>query len=768
MATTYELNLRDYWFIVVKRRAIIILSTLILFGFSTFFSYINKPEPLYEATASVKLEKFNNLAGLLLQNFSYDEYDSVSTQISVITSYGVIEEVARRLGKIDPKKSTEAIRADPEAMGTILALKGMVSAEQEGMSSIINISAVSASPIFAQQLAQTLAEVYRQQNLLDRNIQVIEAKRFIEKQLASIGDKLRKSEREVSRYQEENELLTQSSGGGNTVYEQRLADLQGETDTARRRQAELDLIYHELDRRLAEGDSHPLEGLVTIEISPLFDKLNGSLVELYMKHNGLLVHFMPDHPQVREIDQQIASILDSIHDEIKAQVMGGERKIKALTQETAQLRASYQAMPEKVLEFERLKRDVEITNNLFEMLQEKYQEILLREAEKVQEVSILRPALTPAVPINPPNIQGAMVAGLLIGLMLGLVFAMLLETLDTSIATVDEIESLLGVPVLGFIPQLTQDEARILLMGDRKRREGGEDKGELSVDELERAVRLITHFSPDSTLSESYRTLRTNIQFATIDQEKLVLMVSSSSAKEGKSTVAANLAVSMAQQGKQVLLVDGDLRKPMQHRTFGVEREPGLSDVILGSFEWREVVRTVTDLMTGEIGVEAIMRTPGLDNLSIITSGQIPHNPTDLINSQRFDHFLEEVHEAYDVVLFDVSPVLHTTDALILASKVNYVLLVYQVGSVVSSALRRTHTLLQHVNASLLGVSLNGVHSDISRDYAAYKMKNYYAYGYGRKEGKKPEGAMEKLWTDIGDTIEAGWSRVKRLFLRKE
>jgi capsular exopolysaccharide synthesis family protein len=245
---------------------------------------------------------------------------------------------------------------------------------------------------------------------------------------------------------------------------------------------------------------------------------------------------------------------------------------------------------------------------------------------------------------------------------------------------------------------------------------------------------LVTYFDPQSTLAETYRTLRTNIEFVTVEKGDKTMMVTSSTSGEGKSTVTANLAMTMTQLGKRTLLVDSDLRKPTVARMFGLDKEPGLAEVIVGNYEWREVIRTVTDIVTGGIGMEDLMKTQGISNLHIITSGAIPPNPAELLNSGNMMEFIKEVSEVYDIVLFDAPPVLHVTDAVILGKKVDGVLVIYKAGDIPRTSLKRTVNLLNSVEVDILGIVLNGIRAEISADYYDFGYSSYYSYGTEEKE----------------------------------
>ncbi|WP_170007331.1 CpsD/CapB family tyrosine-protein kinase [Bacillus fonticola] len=229
-------------------------------------------------------------------------------------------------------------------------------------------------------------------------------------------------------------------------------------------------------------------------------------------------------------------------------------------------------------------------------------------------------------------------------------------------------------------------------------------KGRIAVNQTQR--KLITNVNPKSPISEQYRTLRTNIQFSSVDQQYRSIMVTSAGPGEGKSTTAANLAVVFAQQGKKVLLIDADLRKPTVHYTFSFANTVGLTNVLTRLADFQEAVRATR-----------------IENLDVLTSGPIPPNPAELLSSRSMGEFLQEAYTEYDLLLFDTPPVLAVTDAQLLANLCDGTILVVSSGNTEIETATKAKELLQAAQAKLLGVVLNNKAIDNS---------NYYYY-YGSK-----------------------------------
>src|SRR5204863_5959315 len=199
--------------------------------------------------------------------------------------------------------------------------------------------------------------------------------------------------------------------------------------------------------------------------------------------------------------------------------------------------------------------------------------------------------------------------------------------------------------------------------------------------------------------------------------------------QEGKTTTIVNLALTLAQSGQRTLLVGGNLRRPSIHRFFGIEREPGLSDILVGSTAWRDCVRTVADVLMGRFEMEDIMAAPGLDNLHIIEAGPVPANPSELLSTPAMAAFLRAVRDEYDIVLIDTPPVLPVTDSAIVGSQVDGVVLVYQAGKVGRLVLKRAKVHVENVGGKVWGVVLN----DVKTEIAGYAYTHYYTHYYGEE-----------------------------------
>jgi tyrosine-protein kinase Etk/Wzc len=329
------------------------------------------------------------------------------------------------------------------------------------------------------------------------------------------------------------------------------------------------------------------------------------------------------------------------------------------------------------------------------------------------------------------------------GSIIGIVFAFLVEVFDTSMGTIEDVEGLLKVPVLGVIPQLDAEA----------KKKGRPERNEA----LKGRMRdLVTHYEPKSQAAESFRALRTNLQFLRFELKGKLLLLTSSFVQEGKTLNAVNLALSMAQAGHKVLLIDADLRKPSVHRVFGIAREPGVTDFVLGNYNWREITCSISDIMLGDFEIEHILQTPGLDNLHVVPAGVKPPNPTEILSSERFREFLREAKQSYDFIFIDSPPLLPVADAAEIAPLMDGVFLVYTVGRIGRGVLRRAKSNLDNVEAKVLGVILNRVKPEAGPDYFRYHSHYYYGPDTQPAVRDKPRWNLPKFSGTVSRVKAAG------------
>jgi len=709
-----------------------------LFGFFSFvIASIWQPKPLFKATAKVQINTNQSLSEIYLQAVSYNAGDDIETQQAVITSYPVIQRTAEAMGYLDRADSAE------DTTRVVLALEEKVTTSPEGYTNLIVIEATEDNPREARRLVNTLAQVYAAYDFEQKNQQAIKHKKFIADQRNNVLKNLQDAEEAVQAFQEKNNLVSidaQASASLNQI-------TNGDREIQRLRQ-DLKVIGTLIEDMEKQGgiSDELIKGDDRDRVGENFILYTRQLNDLHKERDAALVKYTENHPDLLEIKAKMTSLRQALEDELYQRKKVTREDLTAVKKRNDSIKAEYKKMPAQGLEYSRLLRQVDLQQGVVVVLEEQYQNALIREADKIEAVSILQYAITPNRPIKLHSPMRRAVLGAILGMILGVVFAVVAETLDTSIGTIEDVQEYTGTQVVGVIPFINIDEVRASL-----RRRGERVDDEVA---LQRKAQLVAYFDPLSVLAETYRNLRTNIEFVTVEKGAKTLMITSSMLREGKSTTIANLAMTMAQLGKRTLLVDCDLRKPSVARLFGLEKEPGVTEVIVGNYQWRDVVRTVTDIVTGGMGMEDILQTQGISNLHIITSGSIPPNPAELLNSGRMMDFIAELEAAYDMVLFDAPPILHVTDAAILGKKVDGVLMVYKAGDISRTSLKRSTGMLKTVQIDLLGVVLNGIRSDLSTEFQDMGYSAYYAYGH---EGDSPQRSYAEKIEDFIRSLKKRW-----------
>ncbi|MFT5388104.1 MAG: capsular exopolysaccharide synthesis family protein, partial [Candidatus Omnitrophota bacterium] len=368
------------------------------------------------------------------------------------------------------------------------------------------------------------------------------------------------------------------------------------------------------------------------------------------------------------------------------------------------------------LKYVRLKRNIDRLLIAYDKLLIQKQEVKLNLAKVIDDVvTVVSPAITPRHPIK-PNARNNYMVSIVVGLLLGLLLCFISESMDSSIGTISDVEDELKLSILGIIPYMSKEE---VLMGETLEVTTPKDKKL----ELQKR-RLVTISNPKSWAAESIKMLRTNLVQLLKTNNKKTILFTSSDKQEGKSTLVTNMALSLAQLGMKTVLVGCNLRRPTLYKIFGLTRAPGVSDILMGNIDWRNTVRTSTDILTGGLNIDHLLQMPGIDNLNIIPCGIPVDNISEILNSTALDTLLAELKENYDAVIIDCSPVMAVPDAITLCNKVDGVVLVYKVGHTPKDILARCKSNLLNANANIFGIVLNAMRSQTQLGYSAY----YYRY----------------------------------------
>jgi Mrp family chromosome partitioning ATPase/uncharacterized protein involved in exopolysaccharide biosynthesis len=711
----YELNLKDYWFIIRKRKALIVLITLLIGVFSFIFSYIKRPIPLYRASTQVRIERNSTFSGLLLEVIRWTSWNDMETNARIVKSFSLIENVAKKLGYIDPNMNTIDILNNENAINKISRIQSQISAAQISSTNILEISVTSENPREAQTLANTITETFRQENLGLNNKRVTEAKLLIEDLLGKQNSRLSEAEEELKLYQRGNGLF---NGNIKTT-----GNISREYMDAEKKIEEIENLQ-KTTRWMIEELSHKGASIYdvfnTIFLTPDLEEFSKKLQDLVTEKEALLLDYTEEHPAVRKLEKQISGIKSDILNHLRSKLKNLRRDEKQAQNFISTLEGKAELLMDYEIGQGRLLRDIDLNEKIVTFLKEKYQEVLIRESGPIEEIYIIRPALLPNEPINPYNSKKSSMIGTIIGLIIGLVASFLAESLDPTIGTIEEVESYLKVPALGMIPYMTQEHIEKYLRKHAIKIENEKV--------MENIMYLITLCVPKYLTSEMYRTLRTTLQFITDEKKIKSLLITSSVDGEGKTAVSVNLAFALSQIGKKTLLIGGDFRRPKLNKIFGIDRSPGLVDVLLGSCTWRKAVRDVADILLGNLSVKNAISAPGLDNLHIMTCGVPTIQSVEILHSDRMDNLLNQLKTHYDYIIFDSTPIIPVSDAISLSSKVDGTLIVYRAGNVSQMLLKRAKVQLEYVKANVLGIIFNGLKQDALKEIytSGYKIYQYY------------------------------------------
>lgn len=669
-----DIDLVAYWRMLAKRRWVvlgILAAVLVLTLVVTLLA-----TPVYRATTVLEIDEHvqqvvqvDGMAGQPQADAQFQQ-----TQYELLRSRSLAERVARDIGAdaatIQALSDDAAVPASPPErleLVTSLIQQG-TTIEPVRDSALVRVHFDSTTPEMSAKVANALAQAFIQSHLERRYGASNYAKKYLQEQLRDVKARLEASERQLVEFAQAQGLV--SSPDGQSLAANNLADLNEALAAAQSQRIRTQARW----AQAAGGGALPADMLDSSTIRALRE----SRAKLQAEYQEKLQQFEPGYPamqqlksQIDALDRQVAAELQNIRSSVRAEYNAAAAQERLLQSKLDALRAAALDVDSRSIEYNILKREVDTNRELYDGLLQRYKQVGVAGDQRSDNISVIDPARVPERPFK-PDLPVNLALGLLLGLLLGVSAAFLLEYMDETLKTPADVEQKLHLPVLGVVPR------------------------------VEHRTPMVAFEDPRSAFSESYRSVRTALQFSTNQGIPRSLLITSALSGEGKTTSALSLARNVAQLGKRVLLVDGDLRNPSLHKLTGLPGERGLSNLLSNAAVFDAVVKETRDA-----------------GLSVILAGPLPPNPAELLTLPRFEDLLSYLREQYDFVLIDTPALLSVTDPSVVAPRVDGVLLAIRLTKNGRPDAERARELLESIGTRLIGVVINGTDRRTKPVYAA-------------------------------------------------
>jgi capsular exopolysaccharide synthesis family protein len=759
-----EAHLLDYWRAIRKRLWLVIGVAALVTTLATI--YVARKPDIYEASARVEVDLESNpmFEGKSAPVIYSQTDDPVyfNTQLQILSSTGLLRRVVKTLDlehdqaflspdSIQPRSTWKTIKqmwgvASPEKKESgkqpnelplaatvaptnssddpaearrlapyVRALQGGLRVEpvRESRASydkqtrLIDVTFTHGDPDIATKITNAVAETFVRSNLEKKNENTASTSQFLSQRVAELQSQIRADEEKLAAYAKSNQILSLDASQ-NTVVD-RLSGLNKQ------------LLEAENDRKMAEAAYNaataPGAASALVEGGGQINDSEQKLADLKQKRAQLLVDATEEAPEVKEVDQQIAEVQKHLNEtrsrNTSTLLTNLETKYRQTLNREQALRTSFNQQKnetvnqnEAAINYHILQQEIQTNKGLLDSLLQKSKENDVVLAGRPNNISIVDNAIAPDSPVGPARMRSVLMA-LVLGLALGVGLALFLEYLDDSIHSTDDVEKFLRLPALVSIPRIGTGAARRRLLSSATsiQKRNGHNGG---------SPELLMNVDGRSSLAEAYRQLRTSVLLSTAGHVPRSLLVTSSMPGEGKTTTAVNTAVSLAQTGASVVIIDADMRRPRLRSIFGLSDRPGLSSIL--SNEVSEAAMLAMISSDEETGVQ------------VLTSGPMPPNPAELLGSDQMRRLMTVLQSQFTHVVVDSPPVSAFTDGVLIASMVDGVLLVVHGGKSSRQVVVRSRQLLQDVGAKILGVVLNNVdrHSHDDGYYQRYYAPKVY------------------------------------------
>jgi len=723
-----SINIRDYIQVLFRRKYIILLVFIVFLPFIVMkaLSY----SPVYKAATKLFIQKNHDPQLTTNQWFRYDPA-FLPTQVQIITSSKVGEKVVRNMNLVEtyrdyfpeevsnpsflsstmesfdriyqmglqmaglksgpsdfvhqhPLSEEELTEQRIKALSIMVSNNISVKISGEN-SDIVEVSYISPNPLFAQHIVNNVSSAYRLFLLEMQMESTGETIEWMKTNAAAQREKLEDSERVLQNYTKEHNLYM--SGDSEALLPAQISDFSMRLTHALAEVNELESLYQAISRI----SSQEALNIPVISENEIIRALRRSVIEKEQEINELSRKIGDRHPQMIRAREDLLALQGRLNEEIQTVIQSVKNKYELAGERARNIelllnQTKYDAgtMSDVLFQYEILNRDVEVNRLLYDRLISRIKEYGATENKQSIDVWVVETAEVPRSPMH-QGPKRTILIGLLASLMAGVGLAFFLEHLDNTVKTAEDAEARLDLPVAGMIP----------LFNDKS----------LNVEK-------IAHLLPHSVIAERYRAIRTLILLSDDIPKPYTLLITSMVEQTGKTVTASNLAISMAQSERRVLLVDADMRRPKVHKTFGVDNTSGLSTYLSGESEF-------TPMTVEEIKF-----------LHILPSGPIPKNPAELLSSARLKELIRETGPDYDFIVFDSPPMADVTDAVLIAKIANYNLLVVRSGVSTYESIKQADKVFKSINANVLGQVINAV-NERKHDYYHYKYYgtkgNYYA-----------------------------------------
>lgn len=594
-------------------------------------------------------------------------------------------------------------------------VRGGITTKGIPQTDIVEISYTGTDPVTVQMIANSVAETYGEFASESKQILARNRTAFIQQSLADQSVRLKETQDELKRFKESEKLSSVSVEQAALI--EGIHQFESNLEAARAEQRMYRTLIGSLSpadtnteqlRRLAGTDAIAKNAYISTLYTRWFDLVRRREEFVSQKRTA-------DYRDVKAIDTLIVRTKEDLRASSDLYLKGLASRIESLESTIAGLRGRMDRYPGLEARELRLMGDLRTAQTTYDQLQGEYQRARIAESAEGGSVRVIDEASQPFSPIA-PNRKRIFLTAVVFGLILGVGLAVVIDNLDDSVKSPDEVRDQLGLAVLGTIPRIKQ--VTLTPASDR-----GSDSG-----------RLVTHFDPRSPVAEAYRSVRTSLAFARPHQDLRTIVLTSPGPADGKSTTVANLAITFAQQGQRTLLIDADLRRAVLDKLFEIPRIPGLTDVLVGQRSLQDVVHQTR-----------------IANLFVIGSGQFPPNPAELLGSPAMREALRESRESFDIVLMDSPPLLAVTDAAVLSTMADGAILIVRVGATAKTAVRRALAQLRTVHGRLVGTVLNDVDFSQGAFGGSYGYYYYYYYGqdgaHGRANGGRGLLGRIRNWT---------------------